>query len=51
MNIKTKYNRMLTMQKGKQDCTDEKLKAIEDKKKQEEAQMLKDLTDKKNKET
>lgn len=42
---------MLTMQKGKQDCTDDKLKVIEDKKKQEETQMLKDLTDKKNKET
>ena len=51
MNIKTKYNRMLTMQKGKQDCTEDKIKAIEDKKKQEEAQVLKDLTDKKNKET
>lgn len=48
MNIKTKYNRMLTMQKGKQDCTEDKIKAIEDKKKQEEAQVIKDLTDKKN---
>lgn len=51
MNIKTKYNRMLTMQKAKQDCTEDKIKAIEEKKKQEEGQVMKELTDKKNKET
>ena len=33
MNMKTKYNRMIAMQKAKQDCTDEKIKALEDKKK------------------
>lgn len=51
MNMKTKYNRMITMQKAKQDCTDEKIKALEDKKKQEEAQLAKDLADRKNEET
>lgn len=51
MALKTKFTRMLTMQKAKQDCTDDKIKAIEEKKKQEEAQLNKDLTDKKNEET
>ena len=48
MALKTKFNRMLTMQKAKQDCTDEKIKTIEEKKRQEEAQLNKELTDKKS---
>ena len=39
LNIKTKFQRMITMTKSKPDCTEEKLKALEEKKKQEELQL------------
>lgn len=39
---------MFTMVKSKPDCTDEKVKTLEDKKKQEELQLQTELTEKKN---
>ncbi len=48
LNIKTKYQRMIAMTKAKPDCTEDKLKAMEEKKRQEEAKLQTELVDKKN---
>jgi len=51
LNIKTKYQRMIAMTKVKPDCTEDKLKAMEEKKRQEEASLQTELADKKNAQT
>ena len=46
MEIKMKYNKMMNMLKGKPD-QEEKLKGLEEKKKQEESEMQQEMNEKK----